>query len=117
MLHEIETGKGQWIRAVNHYRSTLGISWEEMKGMEKKELKIKIREYDTRMSKEGMLNKTSLKWYRLGKNSIGYDMYYSNNLNSTYLAKPKTNSLQLEDHLGRGKIGYDKTCKLCKLEE
>ena len=28
MLHEIETGKGQWMRAVNQYRSLLNISWE-----------------------------------------------------------------------------------------
>ena len=37
MLHGIETGKGQWMRAVNHYRSILDISWEEMKNMGKKE--------------------------------------------------------------------------------
>ena len=44
-------------------------------------------------------------------------MCYSNNINSTYLAKARTNSLQLEDHFGRGMPGYDKTCKLCKTEE
>ena len=31
-----------------------------------------------------------------------------------FLAKARTNSLQLEDHLGRGKPQYDKTCKLCR---
>ena len=56
-------------------------------------------------------------WYRQGKENIGYDKCYSNNINSTYLAKARTNSLQLEDHLGRGVTGQDKTCKLCKLEE
>ena len=105
MLHEIETGKGQWIRVVNRYRNTLDISWEEMKNMEKKQLKIKIREYNTKMQKEGMLNKTPLKGYRLGKKGIGYDLCYSNNINSTYLAKARINSLQLEDHFGRGIMG------------
>ena len=57
MLHEIETGKGQWMRAVNQYRSLLDISWEELKNMEKKELKIKIREYDTRIWREEMQKK------------------------------------------------------------
>ena len=85
--------------------------------MGKKELKIKIREYDTEMWREGMQNKTSLRWYRQGKENIGYERCYSNNINSTYLAKARTNSLQLEDHLGRGVAGYDETCKLCKLEE
>ena len=87
MLHEIETGKGQWIKMVNHYRCTLGMSWEEMKEIEKKDLKKMIREYDTREWKEGMMNKDTLKWYRMGKGSIGYEMCYSNNINSTYLAK------------------------------
>ena len=63
------------------------------------------------------MNKETLKWYSKGKNNIGYKICYSNNINSSYLAKARTNSLQLEDHIGRGKRGYDKICKLCKLEE
>ena len=101
MLQEIETGKGQWIKMVNQYRNTLGIDWEEMKEMEKKDLK-KIREYDTKIWKEGLENKETLKWYKKGKKSIGYEMCYNNNINSSYLAKARTNSLQLEDHLSRG---------------
>ena len=83
MLHEIETGKGQWMRAVNQYRSLLNISWKELKNMEKKEVKIKIREYDSRIWREEMQKKTSLKWYRQGKENIGYDKCYSNNISST----------------------------------
>ena len=30
-ISKIKTGKGQWVKMVNHYRDTLGISWEEMK--------------------------------------------------------------------------------------
>ena len=45
MNHEIETGKGQWIRTVNNYREKLGLSWEKLREME--ELKLKIKEYDT----------------------------------------------------------------------
>ena len=44
-------------------------------------------------------------------------MCYRNNIRSTYLAKARTNSLQLEEHIGRGIINYDKTCKLCGEEE
>ena len=40
-------------------------------------------------------------------------MCYQNNISSTYLAKARTNSLQLEEHIGRGIPNYDKTCKLC----
>ena len=95
----------------------MGISWPEFRGMEKKELKKRIREYDTQLWMEEMLHKPSLKWYRIGKKNIGYEMCYRNTINSTYLAKARTNSLQLEEHIGRGVINYDKTCKLCETEE
>ena len=64
-----------------------------------------------------MRHKPSLKWYRIGKKNIGYEMCYRNNISSTYLTKARTNSLQLEEHLGRGILNYDKTCKLCRTEE
>ena len=54
-----------------------------------------------------MLHKPSFKWYRLRKKEIGYEMCYRNNINS----------LQLEDHLGRGIPGFDKTCKLFKKKD
>ena len=44
-------------------------------------------------------------------------MCYRNNICSTYLVKARTNSLQLEEHLGRGQHNYNKTCKLCEEEE
>ena len=43
-------------------------------------------------------------------------MCYRNAIKSTYLAKARTNSLQLEVHLGRGLENYDKTYKLCKID-
>ena len=45
------------MRAVNQYRNLLNISWEELKNMQKKELKIKIREYDTKIWREEMQKK------------------------------------------------------------
>ena len=112
-----EMGKGQWIRAINEYREKLEISWTDLRGMEKKTLKKKIKEYDTQIWLEEMMHKPSLKWYRIGKKDIGYEMCYRNNISSTYLAKARTNSLQLEEHIGRGIPNYDKTCKLCGEEE
>ena len=47
MNHEIEKGKGQWIKAINDYREKLEISWTDLRAMEKKTLKKKIKEYDT----------------------------------------------------------------------
>ena len=85
--------------------------------MEKKELKCKIREYDTQFWMEEVLHKPSLQWYRIGKKKIGYEMCYRNTINSTYLAKARINSLQLKVHLERGVENYDKTCKLYKTED
>ena len=41
-------------------------------------------------------------------------MCYRNTYDSTFLAKARLNALKLEDQIGRGKRGYDKTCKLCR---
>ena len=57
--------------------------------------------------------KTSLRWYIQGKQRIAYENCYKYNGHSAFLAKERTNSLHLEDHLGRGYPHYDKTCKLC----
>ena len=80
MNHEIEMEKGQWIRAINEYREKLEISWTDLRGMEKKTLKKKIREYDTQIWLEEMMHKPSLKWYRIGKKDIGYEMCYRNDI-------------------------------------
>ena len=109
----IEKGKGQWINAINDYRMKLDMSWDDLRNIDRKSLKDKIKEYDTQMWLQGMLHKPTLKWYRMGKEKIEYEMCYRNNSCSAYLAKARTNSLQLEEHLGRGLPNYDTTCKLC----
>ena len=52
---------------------------------------------------EEMNQKQVLRWYMLGKQSIEYENCYRNNGNSAFLAKARTNFLQLEEHLGREK--------------
>ena len=64
-----------------------------------------------------MDQKPTLKWYMIGKLKIEYENCYRNNNNSTYLAKARMSSLQLEEHLGRGQPNYDTNCKLCGLGE
>ena len=85
--------------------------------MDRKKLKMQIKEWDTQQWMEEMLNKPTLQWYSEAKLYIGYDNCYRNNRNSEYLAKARTNSLQLEEQLGRGRRYYDITCKLCGHEE
>merc|ERR1712082_410796 len=85
--------------------------------MSKMELKTAIRDHDTRLWEETIASKTTLEYYREGKNEIGYDHCYRNNVNSMFLARARINSLGLEKTKGRGIKGYDKRCKLCKVEE
>ena len=47
-------GRGQWIYTLNEYRIKLGITWDDLRGMKRKELKIRIKEYDTKLWLEGM---------------------------------------------------------------
>ena len=64
-----------------------------------------------------VLHKPTLRWYREAKLNIGYDKCYNNSKNLEYLAKARTNALQLEEHLGRGRREADNTCKLCRQGE
>ena len=117
MNNSIERGRGQWINTVNDYRTKLGISWDDLREIDRKTLKIMIKEYDTQLWLEEMFQKPVLKWYMLGKQSIEYENCYRNNSHSVFLAKARTNSLQLEEHQGRGKTNYNTTCKLCRQRE
>ena len=85
-----------------------------MKNLDKTTLKSMIRSYDTNKWEEGMTRKVSLRFYIQEKRKIKYELCYRNNRNSLFLARARTNTIKLEDHKGRGLIGYDKTCKICK---
>ena len=117
MQHTIDTGKGRWYSNVNSYREVLNITWEELYGMTKEELKRRVRIYDTEVWKLNLINKTTLKYYAEGKTGIGYDYCYRNNINSTYLARARVNSLKLEEAKGRGNPYYNRECKLCRQGE
>ena len=113
MQDTIDTGRGRWYSNVNSYREELDITWEELYGMTKEELKKRVRLYDTEMWKLNLASKSTLKYYAEGKTGIGYDHCYRNNANSTYLARARTNSLKLEEAKGRGNPHYNRECKLC----
>ena len=102
MLDTIKTGKGRWYTNTNHYREELGLTWESLYEMSKKELKRRIRIYDTEKWYHNLENKSTLKYYAAGKTRIGYEFCYRNNVNSTFLARARINSLKLEEAKGRG---------------
>merc|ERR1712179_712817 len=64
-----------------------------------------------------MSKKQSLRFYIKEKMEVKYDICYRNNLSSSYYARARINSLKLEEQIGRGKVNYNKKCKLCDEEE
>ena len=116
MLDTIEKGKGKWYKAIEEYRIELRISWDELKKIERPALKEMIKQYDTAKWEEGMIKKTSMKYYIKEKKEIQYELCYRNNKNSMFYARARTNSIKLEEHKGRGIVDYNKTCRLCNEE-
>ena len=99
---------------------TLNLSWTKMKEMTRAQIKSQIREWDTETWKKEMMNSQTMKWYIEAKLRIGYDKCYSNKITSDFLAKARTNSLQIGEVLGRRKdykeANFDTTCQLCGKE-
>ena len=85
--------------------------------MDRKKLKMKIREWDNQKCLEEVLHKPTLKWYREGKFKIQYDLCYNNSTNSDFLAKARTNTLHLTEYFARRNKDHDKTCKMCDLAD
>ena len=117
MEDTISKEKGKWYNAIEEYRLELGLTWENLRAMDKLTLKKKVREYDTMIWYNEMSKKQSLRFYIKEKMEVKYDMCYRNSLSSSYYARARINSLKLEEQIGRGKENYNKNCKLCNEEE
>ena len=117
MQDTIRIKKGRWYKNVNSYREELGITWKDLFEMSKEELKRRIKAYDTKIWEDNLARKSTLKYYVEGKARIGYEFCYRNNASSMFLARARTNSLKLEEAIGRGNLHYNTSCKLCGLGE
>merc|ERR1712090_84472 len=116
MEDTILKGVGRWYKAVEEYRLELGITWNDLRNMDKPTLKTIVKEYDTIKWYEGMSKKPSLKFYIKEKGEIIYEQCYRNSISSTFYARARINSLKLEEQKGRKKENYNKNCKLCEEE-
>merc|ERR1712179_461306 len=76
-----------------------------------------IKEYDAIEWYNEMREKQSLRFYIKEKTEVKHEMCYRNSLSSAFYARARINSLKLEEQIGRGKMNYDKKCKLCEKEE
>merc|ERR1712121_417601 len=113
----IKLRKGNWYRIVNSYLQELKIDWKDLYSMTKEDINKMMLEYDTKKWMEDLEEKSTLKYYREGKESMGYENCYRNNAESMLYAQARINALKLEEAIGRGQRFYDQTCKLCGLEE
>ena len=109
--------KGKWYNAIEEYRIELGLTWENLRALDKPTLKKTVKEYDTIKWYEGMSKKQSLRFYIQEKSEIHYDLCYRNNIGSTFYTRARINALKLEEQKGRGRVNYNKSCKLCGEED
>merc|ERR1711895_242537 len=117
MLYTIKMKKGNWYRMVNSYLKELKIDWEDIYGMTKEDINKMMKNHDTKLWIKTLEEKSTLKYYKEGKTSMGYENCYRNNAGSMLYAQARLNALKLEEAIGRGKHNYNKTCKVCGLEE
>ena len=64
-----------------------------------------------------MEGKETLKWYKRGKNKVGYENCYRNTHGSKLLARARTNMLQVEEFIHRRDRDHSKICRLCGTED
>ena len=77
MIDMINKKRGKWYNTVNEYRNELGITWDDVLNMDKKNLKKVIRTFDTDKWKEGLEMKVCMRIYNLEKEKIGYEQCYN----------------------------------------
>ena len=102
---------------MNSYLEELGMTWDLLYILTKGEIKTITRNYDTQLWEKELRDRKILKYYKEGKGKLGYEFCYRNNVDSMFYARARLNALSLEEARGRGKVFYDKTCKLCGQEE
>ena len=113
MKDTITKRKGRWFNTIDNYRMELGISWEQLEKLDRKDLKRIVREYDTVKWREGLSSKSCMRIYNMEKGNVGYENCYRNTYSSKIYARARINALQLEEHKGRDLENYNTTSKIC----
>merc|ERR1712121_291722 len=103
MLDIIKMKVGNWYRIVNSYLKELKINWEDIYQMTKEDINKMMKIYDTQLWIKTLEEKSTLKYYREGKISMGYENCYRNNAGSMLYAQARLNALKLEEAMGKGK--------------
>ena len=85
--------------------------------MTKEDINKMMLEHDTNAWEKSLDEKSTLKYYKRGKTSMGYEKCYRNNAESMLYAQARINALKVEEAVGRGKKHHNQICKLCGEEK
>ena len=100
-----------WMEKLDKYLDKLEMKYEDIEVKDKKEIKKKIKEYDTNKWKEELGKKPSAKLYQAKKKEIKQENIYDNRWSSVLLFRARANALDLKDR--QRFTGGDTSCKLC----
>ena len=101
-----------WIRRLNLYLRKIGVNFDQMVRMKKRQIVRKILKYDSIRWYDNLLTKTSLGIYRRKKREIKDERIYSNDRASELLFRARSNTIDLNTdkrHRGESEI-----CDLCE---
>ena len=105
----------RWLRIIKGYKDLVGISFDQLKVMEGKEVRDRVREYGLEEWKREMNSKSTLRMYATYKEKIGEMEIYDNSYDSILMYRARTNTLKLG---WRNRFeGGNVTCGLCGGEE
>ena len=108
-----EDGLNQWNKKLEEYLIKINVSFEELVEMDKKEIKKRLNEYDSKKWKEGIERKSSVKIYRRFKKEIREERIYDNRRSSEILFQARVNCMALNNRYRHMRGGIT-TCDLCK---
>ena len=100
-----------WMKKLDKYLDKLEMKYEDIEVKDKKEIKEKVKEYDTNKWKEELGKKPSAKLYQAKKKEIKQEKIYDNRWSSVLLFRARANALDLKDR--QRFTGGDTSCKLC----
>merc|ERR1712240_985564 len=101
-----------WIRRLNLYLRKIGINFDQMVRMKKRQIVRKILKYDSIKWYDTLLTKTSLGIYRRKKREIKDERIYSNDRASELLFRARSNTLDL--NTDKRHRGESEMCDLCE---
>ena len=106
--------KNPWNKKLEEYLGKVGLNYEDLKTMNKKAIKNRVREWDNEKWREEMDKLSSIGIYRHWKRRIREERCYDNTEASTILFGARANALRLNNRKRHG--GGDTTCDLCGVE-